>query len=354
MNKKWLHRISLFTIGWIIALLLWRMVRKVGNQIDLEKFNIEDSLFNTPLKVVFIAVIAGILFGSTQYFFEKNILKKRSFRRLLIDGFLIHFIIMLLLYFSLYVFLRIGNTQFNIRFKDFLTNPILLVNLFYSVLINSFITILIYLNKLLGKGNLAKLLTGRFSMPQEENRVFMFLDLVSSTSLAEKLGHIKYSALIQDCFYDLEIVEQFGVEIYQYVGDEAVLTWPIRTTASKPLEQSLKAYFSYSQRLASKSEYYQARYNTQPVFTAGLHFGMVTAVEVGTLKREIAYHGDTLNTAARIQGLCKDYEQRLLISDKVKGSLESTDAFNFERVGVQQLRGKNEKTTIYSVTNNTI
>ncbi|WP_219011061.1 hypothetical protein [Aquimarina litoralis] len=47
----------------------------------------------------------------------------------------------------------------------------------------------------------------------------MFLDLNSSTSIAEKIGHMKYSQLIQDCFDQLDMTEDFGAEIYQYVGD---------------------------------------------------------------------------------------------------------------------------------------
>ena len=55
----------------------------------------------------------------------------------------------------------------------------------------------------------------------------MFLDLKSSTTHAEQLGHIKYSQLIQDCFYELtEVVTRREAQIYQYVGDEIVLTWP--------------------------------------------------------------------------------------------------------------------------------
>lgn len=51
-----------------------------------------------------------------------------------------------------------------------------------------------------------KLVTGRFCTPTAEERNFMFLDLQASTTLAEQLGHIKYSMLIQDCFNDLGVV----------------------------------------------------------------------------------------------------------------------------------------------------
>ena len=80
---------------------------------------------------------------------------------------------------------------------------------------------------MLGKGNLLKIVTGQFYVPKEDRRIFMFLDLRSSTAVAERLGHVQYSLLIQDCFRDLAVVEDFMAEVYQYVGDEAVLVWKI-------------------------------------------------------------------------------------------------------------------------------
>ncbi len=43
--------------------------------------------------------------------------------------------------------------------------------------------------------------------------------------------------------------------------------------------------------------------------------GKVTAVEIGDIKRDIAYHVDTLNTAARIQSVCNEYNKDFLVSE---------------------------------------
>lgn len=79
-----------------------------------------------------------------------------------------------------------------------------------------------------GPGVLWNMFIGKYRNPKEEERVFMFLDLKPSTSIAEKLGHINFCRFIQDCFADLTLViTKHSVEIYQYVGDEAVLSWPL-------------------------------------------------------------------------------------------------------------------------------
>ena len=69
------------------------------------------------------------------------------------------------------------------------------------------------------------MMTGKFYKPREENRIFMFVDLKGSTTIAEKIGHKKYSLLLQDCFRDFSIVAKYNAQIYQYVGDEVVVSW---------------------------------------------------------------------------------------------------------------------------------
>jgi adenylate cyclase len=76
---------------------------------------------------------------------------------------------------------------------------------------------IIQVNKKYGPGILLPLLLGKYRTPIEEERIFMFMDLRASTTLAEKLGHLKYSAFIRDSFMDINhVVSSFNAEIYQY------------------------------------------------------------------------------------------------------------------------------------------
>ena len=58
-----------------------------------------------------------------------------------------------------------------------------------------------------------------------------------------------------------------------------------------------------------------------PEFKAGVHGGKVMAAEVGTVKKKIAYHGDVLNTTARIQDQCNAFQQKLLVSKALLNEL---------------------------------
>jgi len=347
LNHNWYKNVSTFTIGWIVSSILWRVIRNVGIKTYLEVLSIEYSLLNSILFVLFFSIVSGIIFGSLQNYSEQFFNQKASFKMLLFKALVTHVSIMLFLYFLIYIAISFSKETTGILFRDFLQNPVIIINLLYSLLTNSVIVFFVYINKLLGKGNLIKLITGEFYKPKEEFRAFIFLDLKSSTKLAETLGHLKYSKLIQDCFYDLSIIEKTNVEIYQYVGDEAVLTFKLKDINF--IDCCLDAFFLFSERLTSRKEYYLSNYGIEPIFKAGMHLGTVTVTEVGRFKREIAYHGDAINIAARIQDQCNIYKQHFLISGSVINYVKNKSAFKFEELDKIILKGKSEATTIFSV-----
>ena len=77
--------------------------------------------------------------------------------------------------------------------------------------------------------------------------------------------------------------------------------------------------------------------------------GDVTMAEVGLIKREIAFHGDTLNTAARIQGLCNTYKKSLLLSQTLKEVIGEQEDLQINEVGEVVLRGKSKALKIYYI-----
>jgi adenylate cyclase len=176
----------------------------------------------------------------------------------------------------------------------------------------------------------------------------MFIDLKASTTIAEQVGHYKFSQMIQDCFKDISVVQTYRAEVYQYVGDEVVLTWSPHDGLMR--NNYVHAFFAFKNVLESKRRYYEARYGIFPEFKAGAHIGECTITEVGELKREICYHGDTLNTTGRIEKLCNDYEADLLISEDLEIETDKLIYFNKEEVGTFELRGKEEKVKLFKIT----
>jgi adenylate cyclase len=235
-----------------------------------------------------------------------------------------------------------------LNFWDFVLSPTSFLWIVYTGIISFFIYFFDVFKTQIGERVLLNLILGKYHYPREESRIFMFLDMKDSTTHAENLGHIKFSSLIQDSLNDLtSAIIEHKVEVYQYVGDEAILTWDLQDGFEK--SNCLQVYYSFQKTLNNKKEYYENKYGFVPFFKAGVHLGEVTVSEVGIIKREIAYHSDVLNTAARIQGKCNEFQAELLISEDLKSKLRGQHYFSFEHIGGISLKGKQKLVNIYKV-----
>ena len=125
-----------------------------------------------------------------------------------------------------------------------------------------------------------------------------------------------------------------------------ILPWKLKDGLKG--QNCLHAYFNFKQRLDKRKEYYVQNSNCIPHFKAGMNSGIVTVAEVGKYKKEIAYHGDTINTAARIQGKCNELKQEFLISESLKNELNNT-GFVFDKLGRIELKGKESQILLYAV-----
>lgn len=199
-----------------------------------------------------------------------------------------------------------------------------------------------------GHGILLNYFLGKYREPREEDRVFMFVDLNNSTSIAEKLGHIKYSRLLNKCFNDLmDILPRYHGEVYQYVGDEAVLTWRVDQVGNRSRLFSL--YYDFTEYLEQQRDEYESKFGLMPAFKASVHAGKVVVTELGKQKRELAYHGDVLNTGSRILGLCKKYGQQLLITKSFIGDAKAHLPFRVNFITTVRPRGKENDVSVYGV-----
>jgi adenylate cyclase len=220
----------------------------------------------------------------------------------------------------------------------------------YALMIYSLLVFFLQINQLLGEGVLWKFVSGKYHKPHEEERIFMFLDMKSSTTIAEQLGHVRFYALLNELFHEVsQPVLETKAEIYQYVGDEIVLTWTMRDGLSN--SNCLKSFFMFQENLLKNSGNYLKDFGVQPEFKAGLHSGKVVSAQIGDLKREIVYNGDVLNTTARIQSECNKYHRSCLVSGMLRKQLSDVNGFQWEKIDTVTLRGKETQVELFSVSN---
>lgn len=229
-----------------------------------------------------------------------------------------------------------------------LRTPSFFVAMFIWAFIVSGTQFMLQVNDKFGPGVLWKFLTGKYYHPQKVDRIFMFLDLRGSTSIAEQIGHVQFFSFLKDMYRDItDPVMRCGGEIYQYIGDEVVITWPV-TSGSKAMN-CIHCFFSIRQALALRNNYYHMTYGVIPHVKAGIHMGEATLGEIGQIKKDLVYLGDVLNTTSRIQGECNKYGVDLLISPEICEMIPENAGFLIISIGQIGLRGKTEDIPLYSV-----
>lgn len=218
----------------------------------------------------------------------------------------------------------------------------------FSVGVTFVITAALAINRLLGQNILFNFLTGRYYAPVLEERIFLFVDLVGSTSIAERIGPLAFHRLLNRFIIDItHPIARSGGEIYKYVGDEVIATW----SEERGLEDArcVRACLEAAQRLHGLADDYERMFGVRPQFRAGMHCGVSVTGEMGSIRQEIAYLGDVVNTTARIQQSCREIGHNFLISQTLFDRLRLPQDVEAASVGKIELRGKKDNFELFAI-----
>ncbi|HEY0432444.1 MAG TPA: adenylate/guanylate cyclase domain-containing protein [Chitinophagaceae bacterium] len=206
--------------------------------------------------------------------------------------------------------------------------------------------LIIEINEKYSPGVFMDIVLGKYIQPKEEKRIIMFIDLKDSTTIAEKLGHKEYFKFIRDFIYYISVgLMEYGGRIYQYVGDEVVVSWPDkRREARKCLYALIEARKSLHKHLNK----FVQQFGVVPEFKAGIHVGEVTIGEIGIIKKDLVMSGDTMNTTARIRTACNELNQKYIVSKDFLSRIPLKD-WQVESLGPIELKGKNNSVELFAL-----
>lgn len=345
--KQNLCSFILTIIAWLVPVILLAVLNKDIKDTDVY---VAMRTGNLVEYLLISALLLGGLHWLLNHIMDMPVIRQLSIS--LIIGFRFISFVFILLVYDFFDIMAIFDDQFGQLPKKFTSEFIKSGSIFGTVLYILFVDTIFswfyQIRTILGKNTFRKLLLGKYRTPRAEKRIFMFIDMKDSTTHAEKLGHVKFTHLIQECFRDFGIIAQKrGVDIYQYVGDEVIVSWYIKQGIEE--QNCLRLFFDFREKLQKKWPVYQRKYNIKPVFKAGIHSGFVTVAEIGLYKRGIEYLSDVLNTASRIQGMCNQYQADILISGDVHEQLDESPDFKTKFIDNVRLKGKEQKIEIYSV-----
>jgi len=299
--------------------------------------------------------IIGTIVVSAEAFFLKDAFRKMpiwlsTILRMTLT-FLLFLVVSILILLAYYVFSYDGGLSL-IEFERDFVQKVILSNSFLMGMIDlgilSFISILVLeISDKYGPGGLRNLIRGRYHKPRKENRIFLFLDINDSTTIAEQIGHEKYFNMLHDFFADITepIITNWG-HIYQYVGDEVVICW--KNTPKNKL-RCLRFVRQAVLTFKRKENYYLKEYGVAPTFKAGIHTGNVTAGYIGIIKKDLVFSGDTLNTTARIRSKCHELKHSFIVSIDFLHGFDVPPKYHINEIGEMEFKGRKEKSKVYSL-----
>ncbi|MEM6841507.1 MAG: adenylate/guanylate cyclase domain-containing protein [Bacteroidota bacterium] len=340
----------LLVTGFILGMNLMVLLKRAGMQ--PLAFYTDRNEFLPWIPTIISALIGGGLVLVEYTFFERLYQNLTHWKALVIRLFITAMIIVFgVLSVAVGREILVGSRTLAESLTDavaFVQTDLVVSLLAYMFLLSLLLNFFRQLGNYFGHGLIFNFITGRYSQVQEEHRTFMFIDLDHSTTLAEQLGHVKYSRLLKKCFNDLSgILPRYEADVYQYVGDEAVLTW--LTADIKSHIDLLALYFDFQKKLQKEAPVYQEKFGIVPTFKASLHSGLVSITQVGHRRKELAYHGDVLNTASRALAIASTLRKTLLITTPLMANVQRNAGYEVQFVDTLMLRGKQEGTDVFEV-----
>jgi adenylate cyclase len=204
------------------------------------------------------------------------------------------------------------------------------------------------MGRLIGYRTLGDILFGRYHRPRTEERFFLFIDIAGSTPLAERVGSAMIHRFLSEIFRVASpAIDDHGGEVYQYVGDEIVITWLV--SEGRDGAQPLSCFFAVEEALQRRAADVEREFGAMPRLRAALHAGPVITGEVGGSRRAIVFHGDVMNTTARLEQATRELDRQFLVSGDALERLADLGSFAFEDLGLQRLRGRAAALHMYAV-----
>jgi adenylate cyclase len=176
----------------------------------------------------------------------------------------------------------------------------------------------------------------------EREIAILFADIRGFTALAE--GRLPYDVVfVLNRYFSAmgRAIESAGGRVDKFIGDGVMALFGIESGPQTGCREALAAARLMSERLGELSLSLQVELDRPLRIGIGIHCGPVIVGEMGYGKAAaITAIGDAVNTASRLEGLTKEYDCELVISEEII-ERAGLDLSEFPRHEIE-IRGKRE------------
>jgi len=188
-----------------------------------------------------------------------------------------------------------------------------------------------------------------FQTREVETTIF-FSDIRAFTAISEQLGSPQKVVDFLNEYMTVmaePIIASRGT-IDKFIGDSIMAYWnapnPVELHADVAVQSAL-VQLSLRKTLNQK---FHDKFNIDLDFGIGINTGVVTVGDIGSKGRsDYTIIGDAVNLASRLEGLCKYYQVRLIISEFTYNELSSS--YVIRELDIVRVKGKTEPIRIYEI-----
>lgn len=185
---------------------------------------------------------------------------------------------------------------------------------------------------------------------KESEITVFFSDVRSFTTISEHLGSAEKLIKLLNIYMTPmveKIVEQYGT-VDKFIGDAIMAYWNAPKVLEHHQDAAVTASLNQLKALPEVNKEIKALFGIEIDFGIGLNTGIATVGEMGSTGRsDYTVIGDPVNLGSRLEGLCKPYGVRLIISEFTKAGL--TKEYVIRDLDLVRVKGKTEPVAIYEV-----
>ncbi len=193
---------------------------------------------------------------------------------------------------------------------------------------------------------------GRGAMSLASSRrtlTVLFSDIRGFTSMAEKLEPEEVAAMLSEYLTEMtEIVFRHGGTVDKYIGDCVMALYNVPFEDPHHAVRAVQTALDFQERTLAVSQRWEERVGVSIRNGVGINTGEAIVGTLGSRQRlEYTAIGDTVNLAARLESLTKEYGAGIIVSESTYAAVRGH--FLTRELGAVTVKGKTRPVKIYAV-----
>ena len=174
-----------------------------------------------------------------------------------------------------------------------------------------------------------------------------FSDLQGFTSISEALDPEALTALLNDYLSAMtDIIHEENGTVDKYEGDAIIAFWNAPLEVPDHAYRAVNASLRCQEKLAELRPQYLAKTGKELYMRVGVNTGYAVVGNLGSKDRfDYTMLGDSVNLAARLEGVNKQFGTYTMISDETRK--KAGDEFSFRELARVAVVGKKEAVTVF-------